>query len=369
MTNALAPIVIMAGGTGGHIFPAMAVAKILEKNNCPVTWIGAPNSMESRLVPQHDVAIRYVDIQGLRGKGIATKLLFPLRLIKAIYQAKKIIAEIKPAAVLGMGGFVTGPGGIAAWMSGKPLLVHEQNAVAGMTNTYLAKLAKHVYEAFPKSFKNCDKAIEVGNPIRAEIKQLHSQEKEKFSAANPLRLLIIGGSLGALVLNEIVPQSIANLYTKHGLSEENIVIRHQAGKATYRKAIDAYAAADVQAELSEFIDDMSAAYSWADIIICRAGALTVSEVSAAGLPAIFVPFPLAVDDHQRKNAEVLVKKNAAKIILQNELTPDNLANAIFELINSDNKLAVMSKNAKASVKLEAADIIAEQCLSYARQAA
>ncbi len=369
MSNALAPIVVMAGGTGGHIFPAMAVAKILEMNNCPVTWIGAPNSMESLLVPQHDIAIRYVDIQGLRGKGIITKLLFPLRLIRSIYQAKKIIAEIKPAAVLGMGGFVTGPGGIAAWISGKPLLVHEQNAVAGMTNTYLAKFAKHVYEAFPKSFKNCEEAIEVGNPIRAEIKELHSQSKEKFSSARPLRLLIIGGSLGALVLNEVVPQAVADLYARHSLSKENIVIRHQAGKTKYQKTLDAYVAADVQAEVSEFISDMAAAYSWADIIICRAGALTVSEVSAAGLPAIFVPFPFAVDDHQRKNAEVLVKQSAAKIILQKKLTPKNLAENIFELINSDGQLAMMSKNAKASVKLEAANIIAEQCLSYARQAA
>ena len=369
MSKTLAPIVVMAGGTGGHIFPAMAVAKILETNNCPVTWIGAPNSMESRLVPQHGVAIRYVEIQALRGKGLTTKLLFPLRLLKAIYQAKKIVNEIQPAAVLGMGGFVTGPGGIAAWIARKPLLVHEQNAVAGMTNTYLAKVAKHVYEAFPNSFKTVDKAIEVGNPIRADIKQLHSQVKSKFSQERALRLLIIGGSLGALVLNETVPQAVANLYNSYNIQKDNIVIRHQAGKTTYQHAVNAYVAAGVDAEVSEFIDDMAAAYSWADIIICRAGALTVSEVSAAGLPAIFVPFPHAVDDHQRKNAEVLVSNNAAKMILQKELTAEKLALDIFDLIKNDEQLSEMSKNAKALAKLDAANIIAEQCLYYARQAA
>ena len=369
MSQALAPIVVMAGGTGGHIFPAMAVAKILEANNCPVIWIGTPNSMESRLVPQHGVAIRYVDIQGLRGKGLLTKLLFPLRLVKAIYQAKKIVSEINPAAVLGMGGFVTGPGGIAAWIARKPLLVHEQNAVAGMTNTYLAKLAKHVYEAFPNSFNNFDNAIEVGNPIRAEIKALHSQVKSTSTQARPFRLLIIGGSLGALVLNETVPLAVASLYLSHGIKEQDIDIRHQAGKATYQHAMDAYTAANVEAEVSEFIDDMAAAYLWADLIICRAGALTVSEVSAAGLPAIFVPFPLAVDDHQRKNAEVLVTNNAAKMILQNELTAEKLATTILTLVKQDEQLIAMSKNAKALAKLDAANIIAEQCLRYARQAA
>ena len=369
MSQTLAPIVVMAGGTGGHIFPAMAVAKILEANNCPVTWIGTPNSMEARLVPQHGVAIRFVDIQGLRGKGLSTKLLFPIRLLKAIYQAKKIVTEINPAAVLGMGGFVTGPGGIAAWITRKPLLVHEQNAVAGMTNSYLAKFAKHVYEAFPNSFKNYDKAIEVGNPIRADIKNLHSQDKAKFTHARPFRLLIIGGSLGALVLNETVPLAIAGLYAKHGINKDNLEIRHQAGKATYQHAVDAYASAKVHAEISEFIEDMAAAYTWADLIICRAGALTVSEVSAAGLPAIFIPFPLAVDDHQRKNAEVLVKNNAALMILQKELTVEKLATTILALVKDEEQLIFMSKNAKDLAKLDAANIIAEQCLSYARQAA
>ncbi len=369
MTNTLAPIVVMAGGTGGHIFPALAVAKILEKNNCPVTWIGTPNSMESRLVPQNGIAIRYVDIQGLRGKGLVTKLLFPLRLLKSIFQAKKIVNEIKPAAVLGMGGFVTGPGGIAAWMSGKPLLIHEQNAVAGMTNSYLAKVAKHVYEAFPNSFKRYQDAVEVGNPIRSEIKKLHTQTKEKFDSERPLRLLIIGGSLGALVLNETVPKSIASLFAQQVISKENITIRHQTGKTTYQQALDAYAAADVDAEISEFISDMADAYRWADIIICRAGALTVSEVSAAGVPAIFVPFPLAVDDHQRKNADVLVKQNAAKMIMQVALSPENLAETLIELIKNPDQMTEMSEKAKNLAKLEAANIIAEQCLSYARRAA
>jgi len=369
MSKVLAPIVVMAGGTGGHIFPAMAVARILENENCPVTWIGTPNSMESRLVPKHGFDIRYVNITALRGKGIMAKLKFPFSLLKAVYQARKIIKDIKPAAVLGMGGFVTGPGGIAAYLTRKPLLIHEQNAVAGMTNTYLAKLAKHVYEAFPNSFKTSNRVVEVGNPIRAEIKNLHTQAKSTFTQQRALRLLVIGGSLGALVLNQTIPQAIAKLYKANKLATNSIEIRHQAGKKTYQHAVDAYADVQVNAEIVEFIDDMASAYAWADLIICRAGALTVSEISAAGLPAIFVPFPLAVDDHQRKNAEVLVQANAAKMIVQKELNSEKLANKIIELINDSELLSIMSNNAKTNAKLDAANIIAEQCLVYARKAA
>jgi len=368
-TTNLSPILIMAGGTGGHIFPAMAVAKLLQENNCPVTWIGTPNSMEARLVPQNNVAIRYINIKALRGKGVMVKLLFPFRLVKAIFQARAIIKDVNPAAVLGMGGFVTGPGGIAAWMTGKPLLIHEQNAVAGMTNTYLSKLAQHVYEAFSGSFKNLKNVEEIGNPIRADIRHLHVAEKENFRTDRALRLLIVGGSLGAKILNETVPVAIAKLYKEQILSKNSLDIRHQTGERTYQHAIDAYRKAEVKSDVVRFIDDMAGAYAWADIIICRAGALTVSEVSAAGVPAIFVPYPLAVDDHQRKNAETLVAAGAAKMLSQKELNAENLANTLAEISNDIEQLHTMSINAKAAAKLDAAKIITEKCLDYARRAA
>ncbi|MBT8141084.1 MAG: undecaprenyldiphospho-muramoylpentapeptide beta-N-acetylglucosaminyltransferase [Gammaproteobacteria bacterium] len=362
-------IVIMAGGTGGHIFPAMAVAKQLMASGCPVYWIGTDNSMEAKLVPQHNVPMRFINIQALRGKGLMTKLLLPLRLLKAIVQAIGILRELKPAAVLGMGGFVTGPGGVAAWLLRKPLIIHEQNAVAGMTNRYLARLARHVYEAFPHSFDNKQKTETVGNPIRSEIVQLHAQEKITDLNNRPLHLLVVGGSLGALFLNETVPKALAMLFAQQKLTAENIEIRHQTGERTYQHARTAYAQEKVNADIIKFIDDMAAAYAWADVIICRAGALTVSEVAAAGVPSIFVPFPHAVDDHQRKNAEALAKQDAAIVLVQKDLSPESLANSLYAMIQQPQRLQNMSQRAKAFAQLNAADVITQQCLHYAREAA
>lgn len=363
------PILIMAGGTGGHIFPALAVAKSLQAQSCPVTWIGTTDSMESELVPRYQVPIRYINIQALRGKGWKAKLLLPLRLFRATFQALTIIREVKPAAVLGMGGFVTGPGGLAAWLSRKPLLIHEQNAIAGMTNRYLSKIARHVFEAFPNSFGRKRNAICVGNPLRAEIVELHQQKRAHYTSDRALRLLVVGGSLGALVLNDIVPKAIAHLLTVNSLPQNKIAIRHQTGERTHAHAVDAYKTANVEAEVVKFIDDMSQAYQWADVIICRAGALTVSEVSAAGVPAIFIPFPYAVDDHQRKNAEVLAQCGAAEVIVQTELTPQLLAERLHTMISTSGMLVKMSEHSKAAAKLNATNAIAQQCLHYAEAAA
>jgi UDP-N-acetylglucosamine--N-acetylmuramyl-(pentapeptide) pyrophosphoryl-undecaprenol N-acetylglucosamine transferase len=363
------PILIMAGGTGGHIFPALAVAKSLQSESCPVTWIGTPDSMESELVPRYQVPIRYIKIQALRGKGWKAKLLLPLRLFRATFQALAIIREVKPAAVLGMGGFVTGPGGLAAWISRKPLLIHEQNAIAGMTNRYLAKISHHVFEAFPNSFGHKRDTTCIGNPLRAEIVKLHQKQRAQYTSGRPLRLLVVGGSLGALVLNEMVPSAIAHLLSDNSLTQNKIEIRHQTGERTQAHALDAYKTANVQAEVVKFIDDMSQAYQWADIIICRAGALTVSEVSAAGVPAIFVPFPYAVDDHQRKNAEVLAQCGAAEVIVQTELTPQLMAERLHKMITTPGLLVKMSERSKAAAKLKATDVITQQCLHYARAAA
>jgi UDP-N-acetylglucosamine--N-acetylmuramyl-(pentapeptide) pyrophosphoryl-undecaprenol N-acetylglucosamine transferase len=367
--QSLAPIVIMAGGTGGHIFPALAVARVLQAKGCQVIWIGTENSMESRLVPQNQIAIRFIKIKALRGKGLWAKLLLPFRLVIAISQALTILKNIKPAAVLGMGGFVTGPGGIAAWLLRKPLLIHEQNAIAGMTNRYLARIASDIYEAFPNSFGYKTKVKCVGNPLRQDIVLLHKQDRQEYSTSRALHLLVVGGSLGALVLNETVPAAIASLIADHKITPTALTIRHQSGERTYTHAHDAYLNNNVDAEVIEFIDSMSDAYIWADVVICRAGALTVSEVAAAGLPAIFVPFPYAVDDHQNKNAQVLAAAGAAEVIEQKELTPKVLAKSLLRFFREPGSLKAMSKISKEHAQLNATEIIARQCLHYAEAAA
>lgn len=357
--NQLNPILIMAGGTGGHIFPALAVAKALQAQQCPVLWLGAPDSMEARIVPQNNIPLHTINIGGVRGKGLKTKLFLPFKLVRAVLQARRVIKEQQPAAVIGFGGFVTGPGGIASWLSRKPLLVHEQNAVAGMTNRYLAKVAKHVYEAFPNSFPKHSDVKLIGNPIRKTIAALHSN----FTSNKDVKrnVLIVGGSLGAQALNEVVPQALSLLD-----NAERPTIKHQAGKRTIDVARKAYQVANVEAEIIEFIDDMAAAYAWADVIICRAGALTVSEVTAAGLPAIFIPFPYAVDDHQRLNAESVSSAGGAVIVNEKDLSAELLSKLLKDLLTGSEKLNTMRQKSHALAKLDAVQVIAEQCLNYAR---
>ncbi len=305
------PVLIMAGGTGGHVFPALAVADELRLRGIPVVWLGTRAGIESRLVPQAGYPIEWMSITGLRGKNTMTLLLAPLRLIMACWQATQVLIKRKPCAVLGMGGFASGPGGLMAWLMRKPLLVHEQNAIPGLTNKVLAKLASVVLQAFPAVFKN---ATTTGNPVRqaiCEISEPQSRFAERQSQA-ALRILVIGGSLGAVKLNEIIPQALAMI--EAGKRPEVI---HQTGMKNIDSASAGYAAAGVEAKVEAFIDDMPSAYEWADLVICRAGAMTVFELAAAGIASVLVPYPYAVDDHQTVNAGYLEAAGAA-IVKQQE---------------------------------------------------
>src|SRR5216684_2431088 len=310
------PVLIMAGGTGGHEFPALAVAKGLRDRGVAVVWLGVPGSMESRLVPANGFPIEWVRVAGIRGKGIKAWLLAPVAIFKAVAQALSVLRRVRPRSVLGAGGYVSGPGGIAAWLLRVPLLIHEQNAVAGMTNRWLARLATQVLEAFPGSFGPEVHARAIGNPVRADIAALPAPPARFAGRESRSRLLVFGGSQGALRLNAVVPQALARV-----APEIRPQVRHQAGERGLEAARAAYADARVEADLLPFIDDMAEALSWADLAVCRAGAMTIAELQAAGLGAIFVPLAVATDDHQTKNAEVMVGSGAARLIQERDLTP------------------------------------------------
>jgi len=308
---------VMAGGTGGHIFPGLAVAEELRARGWRVHWLGAPGSMESRIVPAQGFALETIDFSGVRGKGLVTLALLPLRLLRAFWQALQVVRRVKPDVVVGLGGYITFPGGMMAVLCGKPLVLHEQNSVAGMANKVLAGVADRVFTAFPNVFK---KGRWVGNPLRAPFTR-QGEPAERFAGrSGPLRLLVVGGSLGARALNEIVPQALALIP-----AENRPVVTHQSG-ATQIDALRAnYAAAGVEAELTPFIDDTASAFAQADIIVCRAGASTVTEIAAVGAAALFVPFPSAVDDHQTTNARFLVANEGGWLVPQRELTAQGLA--------------------------------------------
>lgn len=323
-------VVVTAGGTGGHVFPALAVAEELRRRGIGVSWIGTRSGLESRLVPAANIEIDWIEVSGLRGNGLRGWLRAPITLLKALRQASRVLTSRTPVAVLGMGGFVTGPVGVAAWLRGVPVLIHEQNAVAGLTNRLLARIARRVLEAFPNSFPpGLGKTVHTGNPIRREIAALSAHPDPAARLAERdvgTRLLVIGGSLGALALNENVPKALGLVPTA-----VRPVVRHQAGEKTLATAQKAYQDAGVDAEVTAFIDDMAEAYAWADFAICRAGAMTVAELAAAGLPAILVPFPHAVDDHQTANARYLSDAGAAVLCPQFEARPPLLAARISDL--------------------------------------
>ena len=293
----VAPVLIMAGGTGGHVYPALAIANAFRAAAQPVVWLGTRRGLEARVISEAQIPMEWISIEGVRGKGALTWLLAPFRIAFAVYQALRIVRRVRPALVLGMGGFVSGPGGIAAWLSRRPLVIHEQNAVAGLTNRVLARIATRTLQAFDGAFGDRVGAVTVGNPVRADICALPDPAARFQGRGDALRLLVIGGSQGSLTLNRTVPAALATL---NGSLHHDV--RHQAGARTIEAAQDAYAAAGIAAEVTPFIDDMAEALGWADFVICRAGALTVAEISTAGLPAIFIPFPAAVDDHQTANA-------------------------------------------------------------------
>ncbi|WP_296896656.1 undecaprenyldiphospho-muramoylpentapeptide beta-N-acetylglucosaminyltransferase [Thiohalocapsa sp.] len=352
----------MAGGTGGHVFPALAVAEILRARGAEVFWIGTRAGMEARLVPAHGFEMEWVGIQGVRGKGVKALLTAPFKLASAVRQAAGILKRRGAQAVLGMGGFVAGPGGLAAKLQGRALVIQEQNSVPGLTNQWLARLADRVFEAFPGSFPAARGAIDSGNPVRVDIAALPAPAQRVAGRSGPTRLLVVGGSLGAKALNETVPAALALL-----APEDRPQVRHQAGEKTLDIARTAYADAGVKAQVTAFIDDMAAAYAWADLVVCRAGALTVSEIAAAGVPAIFVPFPYAVDNHQVGNARWLSDAGAARLVIQKDLTPQGLAAQLRELLADADKRLAMAEAGRAKARPDAAERIAQACMELAER--
>ena len=345
-------IMIMAGGTGGHVFPGLAVAEYLRDAGHSVSWLGTKNGIEAKLVPEAGLAIDWLSVTGLRGKGAFSILMAPFMLLKACMQASTIIRQRQPDVVLGFGGFASGPGGIMSWMHRKPLVIHEQNRVPGTTNRLLKRFATRVLEAFPKSFTPDVGALCTGNPLRDGLKRgsIKQQSPER-------NILVLGGSLGAQALNEYVPMALCKVQ-----KELPVNVIHQAGKKTIDLAKQQYEKAAVKADVTSFIDDMESAYSWADIVICRAGAMTISEIAVMGLPSVLVPLPGAIDDHQTKNAEYLSESGAAIHLPQKDLTSDVLAQYLLELLKSPKKLINMGEKATELAMPKATVIVANQCL-------
>ena len=342
-------LLVMAGGTGGHVFPAVAVANVLQQQGWQVEWLGTKDRMEAQLVPKHGIAIHFIEISGLRGKGIKALLAAPFKILRAILQARKIIKTYQPDAVLGMGGYVSGPGGVAAKLVGVPIILHEQNAVAGLTNKWLAKIATRVLQAFPTAFADAEV---VGNPVRADLFALPTPQQRFSQREGALRILVVGGSQGARVLNLLMPKVAAQL-------TKDVVIRHQAGKGN-SEAIKALYPQNINVNVSDFIDDMAAAYAWADVVICRSGALTVCEIAAAGVPAIFVPFQHK-DQQQYLNARYLADAGAAEIIQQAELTPERVVEFLQKWERPT--LLAMAEKAQSKAAPTAAQRVAETIIS------
>lgn len=358
-----APILIMAGGTGGHVFPALAVARELRGRDEVVVWLGTQRGIEADIVPKEGFPLEWTRVSGLRGKGLLSWLLAPFKLGVAVCDAVAVLIRRRPKLVLGMGGFASGPGGFAAWLLRKPLIIHEQNSVAGLTNRLLAGFAREVLEAFPGSFSGKVQARLVGNPVRPDILSIPEPGQRFQNRHGKLRVLILGGSQGALILNQTVPRALALLP-----AERRPEIWHQAGIAGIGSARDIYAEHAIAGRLEPFIDDVAQAYAWADLVICRAGALTISELAAAGLGAILVPYPSAVDDHQTRNADFLVAAGAAVLLPQAELTPASLAQEIDRCVGERQMLAERAARARSVARPDATRDVADICLAMVHDA-
>ncbi len=346
------PVMIMAGGTGGHIFPGLAVARVLRARGVPVTWLGADGAMETRLVPQHDIHIDTLAISGLRGKGKLALLGAPWRLLRAVRAAGFLIRDRQPRAVIAFGGFASGPGGLAARLHGLPLLVHEQNRAPGLTNRVLSRMARRVLTGFPGSFAQREEAV--GNPVRAEIAAIVPPQDRLAGRQGPLRLLVLGGSQGARALNNAVPVALAALGA--GVP---VQVRHQSGEKLHAEAQQAYTQAGVQADVEPFITDMAEAFAWADLVVCRSGASTLAELCAVGIGSVLVPFAAAVDDHQTRNAEYLVERGAALLLKQDETLATQLEAALRELSENSARRMQMANAARVLAKVDAAERIAD----------
>lgn len=351
----------MAGGTGGHVFPGLAAAHYFREHGVDVHWLGTSQGLEARVIPEHHIPLHFISISGLRGKGVMPLLKAPYHIFQAIWQARKIMTEVKPDVVIGMGGFVSGPGGVASWLSRVPLVIHEQNAKAGLTNKLLSVLAKRVLQGFPGAFKAGRKVVTIGNPVRNEIENIPSPEQRMPTDRKPFRMLVLGGSLGARALNEIVPQALS-LMDKDVRPE----VMHQTGDKHFQETKKLYESIGIQADLVPFVKDMAGVYSWADMVLCRAGALTVAELCAAGLGAIFVPFPHAVDDHQTANAEFMVKEDAAMCVQQKDLTQERLADIVEQFALSPVKRLEMAQAAYRLRQVHVTEKIYEICEEISR---
>jgi len=350
-------VLIMAGGTGGHIFPALACAREFKARGYSVHWLGTPRGLENELVPAAGLPLHQISISGLRGKGLLALLKAPVQLLRALLQARKIVRELQPVCVLGMGGYVTGPGGLAAWLNGSPLIIHEQNAVAGTANRSLALFAKRICEAFPNTFSSSSKLCTTGNPVREEL--FLETPREPLAGRKP-NLLVLGGSLGAEPLNQLLPAALAQL-----AGDLRPRVFHQAGKQHAEITAQRYREADVEAQVAPFISDMAAAYGRADLVICRAGALTVSELAAAGLPSLLIPLPHAIDDHQTHNAAYLADSGAAVLLPQHKTDAAQLAAQLTEVLMQPGKLKAMGGTARRLAKPDATRSVVNICLEVA----
>jgi UDP-N-acetylglucosamine--N-acetylmuramyl-(pentapeptide) pyrophosphoryl-undecaprenol N-acetylglucosamine transferase len=354
------PVLIMAGGTGGHVFPALAVAAELSARGVAVAWLGTRRGLEAHVVPAAGYPLMTMRVSGLRGKGVLRLLLAPFMLMVALWQALVIQLRLRPSAVLGMGGFAAGPGGVIAWLLRRPLLIHEQNSVAGMTNRWLAPLAHTVMEAFPGSMPAKRHPLHTGNPVRTGITQLPAPAERFAARSGALRVLVIGGSLGARVLNETVPAAVQQL-----ASADSLQLHHQTGKHDVASVQAAYAALGVDARVEAFVEDMAAAYAWADLVICRSGALTVAELAVVGVASVLVPYPYATDDHQTGNARFLADAGAAILMPQSTLSADRLAGLLADFSQQRDMLEEMAGRARALALPDAARRVATLCLQAA----
>jgi UDP-N-acetylglucosamine--N-acetylmuramyl-(pentapeptide) pyrophosphoryl-undecaprenol N-acetylglucosamine transferase len=352
-------VLIMAGGTGGHIFPGLAVADSLRQRGVEVRWLGARGAMECQRVPPRGIPLDVVDIAGLRGKGAVSWLLAPWKVLRAVFQAWRLLGRRRPSCAISFGGYAAGPGGLAARLRGIPLLVHEQNRVSGMTNRVLARFAARVLQAFPGTWEERLSPVTCGNPVRQDLTALEAPASRLAGRGERIRLLVTGGSQGSRALNALVPAALSL-----GPAGRQIDVRHQCGRGWLEETTAAYRAAGLGAEVSEFIDDMAAAYGWADAVVCRAGALTVSEVAAVGLAALFVPYPHAVDDHQTRNAEYLVERGAALLLSETGLSAEQLAAGLDDLLADRNRLSDMAQRARAAAVPDSAARVAQICQEF-----
>jgi len=355
VNNAVKPsILIMAGGTGGHVFPALAVARYLQLNGFEVQWLGTRLGIEARLIPAADIPIHYIAASGLRGKNVVATLLGGARLMVSVLQALAVIIKLRPVCVLGMGGFVSAPGGLAAWMLRRPLVIHEQNAVAGSSNKLLAGFASRVLAAYPIKLGR-RQAEYVGNPVRDEITDL-AESRERYLSTSALKVLVVGGSLGAKPINDVIPAALALIDEDH-----RPLVWHQTGSKHIDSVKKAYRDLDIVGQCEAFIEDMPSAYRWADLIVCRAGALTVAEITAVGLASILIPLPYAIDDHQRENARWLIDNDAGLLLSQDTMTAASLAQLLQELAEQPEKLLRLANNARQLLQANAAKKVASVC--------